>query len=49
MFNSYLIGELLSSPEEYTRLVEKLNYLTFTRSDVSFTVSVVSQFLNPHV
>jgi len=39
-------GELLSDPEKYRRLVEKLNYLTVTRPDISFTVSVVSQFLN---
>lgn len=28
------------------RPVVKLNYLTFTRSDISFSISVVSQFLN---
>jgi len=27
-------------------LVRKLNYLTFTRPDISFAVSVVNQFLN---
>jgi len=38
--------EPLSNPGKYRRLVEKLNYLTLTRSDVSFAVSVVSQFIN---
>ena len=39
-------GEPLSDPERYRRLVGKLNYLTVTRPDISFAVSVVSQFLN---
>jgi len=39
-------GELLSDPEKYRRLFGKLNYLTVTRPDISFAVSVVSQFLN---
>jgi len=39
-------GKPLSNPEKYRRLVEKLNYLTVTRPDISFVVSVVSQFLN---
>jgi len=39
-------GELLHKPEKYRRLVGKLNYLTVTRPDISFAVSVVSQFLN---
>ncbi|XP_022147191.1 uncharacterized protein LOC111016202 [Momordica charantia] len=30
----------------YQRLVGKLIYLTHTRSDISFAVSVVSQFIN---
>ncbi|XP_061366464.1 secreted RxLR effector protein 161-like [Gastrolobium bilobum] len=38
--------EHFSDPEWYKRLVEKLNYLTVTRPDISFAVSVVSQFLN---
>ena len=38
-------GELLSNPERYRRLVGKLNYLIITRSDISFTVSVLSQFM----
>ena len=38
-------GESLQDPGRYRRLVGKLNYLTITRSDISFLVSVVSQFL----
>ena len=37
--------ELLRDPGRYRRLVGKLNYLTITRLDISFLVSVVSQFL----
>ncbi|KAM3343314.1 hypothetical protein P3S68_025403 [Capsicum galapagoense] len=37
--------EPLSDPERYRRLVEKLNYLTMIRPDISFPVSVVSQFM----
>nr|KYP51576.1 hypothetical protein KK1_026604 [Cajanus cajan] len=39
-------GEPYPDPGRYRRLVEKLNYLTMTRPDISFPVSVVSQFLN---
>ncbi|RVW15373.1 Retrovirus-related Pol polyprotein from transposon TNT 1-94 [Vitis vinifera] len=38
-------GEPLGDPGRYWRLVGKLNYLTITRPDISFLVSVVSQFL----
>ena len=38
-------GELLRDPGRYRRLVGKPNYLTITRPDISFPVSVVSQFL----
>ncbi|RVW27581.1 Retrovirus-related Pol polyprotein from transposon TNT 1-94 [Vitis vinifera] len=38
-------GEPLGDPGRYRRLVGKLNYLTITRPDISFPVSVVSQFL----
>ena len=39
-------GEPFLDPEQYRRLVGKLNYLTVTRPDISFAVRVVSQFLN---
>ena len=35
-------GERLSVPRRYLRLVRKLNYLTVTRPDISFVVSMVS-------
>ena len=38
-------GELLRDLGRYRRLVGRLNYLTITRPDNSFTVNVVSQFL----
>ncbi|KAK6120967.1 hypothetical protein DH2020_045294 [Rehmannia glutinosa] len=39
-------GDLSRSREDTGRLVGKLNYLTMTRPDISFPVSIVSQFLN---
>ena len=38
-------GEPLQDPGRYRRLVSKLNYLTITRPDISFPMSIVSQFL----
>ena len=38
-------GEPLQDPGRYQQLVGKLNYLTITRPDISFYVSIVSQFL----
>ena len=37
-------GEPLRDPGRYRRLVRRLNYLTITRPNISFPVSVVSQF-----
>jgi hypothetical protein len=37
--------ELFGDPGRYRRLVGKLTYLTITRPDISYAVSVVSQFL----
>ena len=43
-------GEIFDDPGRYRRLVGKLNYLTITRPDISFAVSVVSQFMqNPRI
>ncbi|KAJ7972029.1 Retrovirus-related Pol polyprotein from transposon TNT 1-94 [Quillaja saponaria] len=39
-------GELLTNPEQYRRLVGKLNYLIVTRPDITFATSMVSQFLS---
>ena len=39
-------GELFEDPERYRRLVGKLNYLTVTRPDIAYSVSVVSQFIS---
>jgi len=35
-------GEPMSNPEQYRRLVGKLNYLIVTRPNISFAVSVVN-------
>jgi hypothetical protein len=39
-------GEPLKDVGQYQRLVEKLIYLTVTRPDIAFTVSLVSQFMH---
>ena len=38
-------GELLRDLGRYRKLAGKLNYLTITQPDISFPMSVVSQFL----
>ena len=38
-------GEPLRDPGRYRQLVRRLNYLTITQPNISFPVSVVSQFL----
>jgi len=38
-------GELLHDPLKYWRLISKLNYLTVTKPNNSFVVSVVSKFM----
>ena len=39
-------GELFEDPKRYKRLVGKLNYLTVTRSDIAYSVSVVRQYMS---
>ena len=39
-------GELFEDLERYKRLVGKLNYLTLTRHDIAYSVSVVSQCMS---
>ncbi|EOY08968.1 Uncharacterized protein TCM_024268 [Theobroma cacao] len=39
-------GELFEDSEKYRGLVGKLNYLTVTRPDIAYSVSVVNQFMS---
>ena len=46
--NSHLTkndGEPFEDPEKYRRLVGRLNYLTLTRPDIAYAVSIISQFM----
>ena len=38
--------ELFKYPKKYRRLVGKLNYLTVTRQDIAYFVSLVIQFMS---
>ena len=46
-------GDFVDDPDTYRRLVGKLIYLTITRLDISYAVSIVSQFMTsprvPHM
>lgn len=43
-------GETFSDLERYRRLIGKLIYLNITRSDISYMVGIVSQFMqNPNI
>jgi len=43
-------SESLSDPEIYRRLIRKHIYLTITRSDLSFVIDGVIQFMHvPHI
>ncbi|KAL0545945.1 hypothetical protein IC582_015849 [Cucumis melo] len=48
MPNQQLVKEekLCKDHERYRRLVGKLNYLTVTRPDIAYSVSMVSQFMS---
>ena len=37
---------MFENPKSYRRLVRKLNYLTVTRPDIAYSVSVVSQYMS---
>ncbi len=41
-------GKLFENPKKYKRLVGKLNYLTVTRFDITYSINLVSQFVFPN-
>ncbi|CAL2229116.1 unnamed protein product [Prunus armeniaca] len=39
-------GAIISNPTEYCELIGSLQYLTFTRLDISFAINIVAQFMS---
>ena len=46
-------GDLLTDPTSYQRMIGRLVYLTITRLDISYSVQLLSQFMDsprkPHL